>query len=217
MAGPTDTSMAAVGISSARARVLNRLRSRAEPWGIVELAADLKLHRNTVRGHLTALVEDGLAEYSDPRSARPGRPARVYRATSLGEGITYPTLVAALAETIGGLPDPEEVARQTGQRWGCRLVSSLRRRRPDADLSDDLAELGFEPRPIPDVGYELRSCPMLVAARRNAEIVCQVYAGMVQTLAQAHLEPATVDLEPMASPSGCLVRLHPATRPPRQN
>ena len=79
--GPRDTGLTAVGISAARARVLDRLRSRHEAWGVPELADVLQLHRNTVREHLSSLVDAGLAEFTEIRSERHGRPARHYRAT----------------------------------------------------------------------------------------------------------------------------------------
>ena len=207
--GPLDTGLTSVGISAARARVLNRLRSRPEPWGVHELSDDLDLHRNTVREHLTALVADGLAEYSEVRSAGPGRPARHYTATLLGEGIDYPELVVALAETISELPDSDELARRTGERWGRRQGVELQRKHPGIDLMGAMTELGFSPVPNGKSSYELRTCPVLVAARRNPKVVCHIHAGLVRALAEPQMGPVQVELLPLASPTGCILNLSP--------
>lgn len=200
-----------MGISAARARVLARLRSRPEPWAVHELAEDLDLHRNTVREHLTALVSDGLAGYTEVRTAGPGRPARHYSATVLGEGIDYPELVGALAEALAALPDVEEVSRRTGERWGRQLAVALQAKHPGIDLVGALTELGFTPCQTGKNSYELRTCPVLVAARRNPQVVCRVHAGMIRALAEPQFGPVLVDLQPLASPTGCLVTLQPET------
>ncbi|MFP5347336.1 MAG: helix-turn-helix domain-containing protein, partial [Actinomycetes bacterium] len=48
-------------LSGQRAAVLERLQQRDDAVTIVDLAAELGVHSNTVREHLDALVEHGLA------------------------------------------------------------------------------------------------------------------------------------------------------------
>lgn len=205
--GPKDTGPCSVGITPARARVLDRLRSRREPWSIPELAQALGLHPNTVREHLSALVDEGLAGFIEVRSEGPGRPARHYQEAELGCGIDYLELVSALAESIRGLPDGVGFAERTGAAWGARLTERLAISRPNHDLFDGLKELGFAPVRQTDSTIELRSCPVLAAARRNPEIVCGVHRGLVRSMARPSCGEVAVDLRPLASDTGCLLRL----------
>lgn len=209
--GPKDTGHTSVGITAARARVLDRLRSRLEPWSIPELADNLDLHRNTVREHLTALTEDGLAEYTEVRSPGPGRPARHYGATALGSGIDYLEMAIAMAETVAELPNASEFIRRTGSAWGERLAAHFDETDPDLDLLGRLGELGFAPRRLDDQTIEFGSCPVLAAARRNMQVVCGIHAEVVYALARPTMGELQVDLCPWGSPTGCLVQLTPTT------
>ena len=203
--GPRDTGLTAVGISAARARVLDRLRSRHEAWGVPELADTLLLHRNTVREHLSSLVDAGLAEFTEIRSERPGRPARHYRATAPGGGIDYFELVNALVESVQGLPDSVQFAERTGEAWGGRLAEQLADARPAGSFLGWMDELGFSPQQTADSAIEMRNCPVLAAARKNPAIVCGIHRGLLRALARPSLGEVDVELRPWASPTGCLL------------
>lgn len=205
--GPRDTGLTTVGITAARAKVLERLRSRHEPWAIPELSNELGLHGNTVREHLSALVSDGLAEYDEVRSNAPGRPARHYRATALGSGIDYLEVVSVLADSIAGLPQAEAFIDATGEAWGVQLAEQLAAVRPDIDLVDSMEELGFAPHCRADGSIELRSCPVLAAARRNPQVICRMHNAMVRALARPTCGEVEVKLHPWATESGCVVAL----------
>lgn len=205
--GPKDTGLTSVGITAARARVLHQLRSRRDPWGIPELSEVLGLHRNTVREHLSALVDDGLAEHARSRPTGPGRPPHQYRATTLGGGIDYLEFVSTLSDSIGELPQAADFIDRVGQSWGERLAEQLSTTHPD--LVDALNELGFGPARLADGAIELGTCPVLAAARRNPEVICGIHRAMMVALARPGHGEVAVELEPWASPTGCMVRLQP--------
>lgn len=208
--GPSDTGGTSVGMTAARARVLDRLRSRPEAWGIPELAEYLDLHPNTVREHLTALTETGLAEYSEVRSPGPGRPARHYRATALGSGIDYLEMSIAMAEAISDLPNADELIQAAGEAWGERLAAQLRAAQSGQDLMEWLTGLGFTPQRRADGVIELRTCPVLAAARRSPHVVCGIHTGLMRALTRPVAGQVQVELQPWGSPTGCLIRLRAA-------
>lgn len=205
--GPRDTGMTAVAISAARVRVLDRLRGRHEPWGVPELADTLQLHRNTIREHLSSLVNAGLAEFTEIRSDGPGRPSRRYTATALGGGIDYLELVNALVDSVQSLPDAEQFAECVGETWGKRLAEQLAHARPAGDLLDWMDVLGFTPRQTTGGAIEMRSCPVLAAARKNPTIVCGIHRGLLRALARPSRGEIDVELLPWASPTGCLLQI----------
>lgn len=206
LGGPKDTGKTSVGITAARARVLDRLRSRVEPWGIPELAETLDLHRNTVREHLTALTEDGLAEYIEVRSPGPGRPARHYKATALGSGVDYLEMSIAMAQAVSDLPNSAEFVRRTGEAWGRRLSEQLTASHPNQGITGWMDELGFSASRIGENEIKLSSCPVLAAARQNPQVICGIHAEVVRALMRPESGEVNVDLFPWALPTGCLVR-----------
>lgn len=120
---PVRRSLAAAGLSQARARLLEHLQGQ----GVVRVegaASAFGQHPNTVREHLDALVEGGFLLRDRSPSAGRGRPAWRYRANPdqpepdprVRE---YGALAGALAAHIAThSPDPHAGARQAGARWG---------------------------------------------------------------------------------------------------
>ncbi len=198
--GPKDTAGMSVGMTAARARVLEHLRSRRAPWAIPELSETLGLHRNTVREHLASLVEDGLAEYVEVRSAGPGRPARHYRATVLGNGIDYLEMASALIDTLAQFPDAVDIVDRTGEAWGARLTEQRLAKHPDTTVVKCLTDIGFDPVEHEDGTLELRACPVLVAARRNTTLVCGLHRAVVRALIRPRMGEVGVHLQPWGSP-----------------
>ncbi len=57
----------------------------------------------------------------------------------------------------------------------------------------------------------LRTCPLLDAARRHPEVVCQVHLGLVDGALAAHEVTAPgARLEPFARPGACVLTLSSA-------
>lgn len=177
------------------------------------------------------------ARYAVTRAGRdassPGQ-----RGAAAGE---YVALAAAFAERLaerGG--DPGADSRAIGRAWGATLVahdaqdtsSGTDDGSPTQRVVDLLDRLGFSPAvepagpagtPTGGTGIRdgdgiagttmvlLRTCPLLDAARRHPEVVCEVHLGLVAGALEAHDEPSDgVHLAPFGRPGACVLGL-PAT------
>ncbi len=224
------------GLATARVRVLRALRDLG--GGTVgEVVQALGGHPNTVRHHLTGLVADGLVEGRQaPATARRGRPATRYRVTdagrsALGEGPQpadeYLALAGAFADRLAaGGGDPGGEARAVGRAWGRSLAPRDGGDVPDGSPTRRVAalleRLGFSPATATDEADDeagdgstllLRTCPLLEAARRHPEVVCQVHHGLVEAALPAHRGAPGVELRPFDRPGACVLRLPARTGP----
>jgi predicted ArsR family transcriptional regulator len=209
--------------------VLELLQGRPSPVTIAEAARELGLHVNTVREHLVALVERGLAVREASAARGRGRPAWIYAASTRvvepdPRVRDYAGLATALAAHIARTsPDPAADALEAGEAWGRELAQG----RPAADSGSRprartavarqevvglLGELGFDP--LADgraTTVALRRCPLLDAARRHPEVVCQVHLGIARgALDTLGGDASGARLFPFAEPGAC--RLHLARR-----
>ncbi len=157
------------------------------------------------------------ASRTDPEAAAGGG----VRPDALGtEGEEYAGLAIALIDEVSrSTPDPRGMARQAGERWG----RTMAQRRPDPTAGiapcdgtdpsgavvDMLTGLRFEPQPAATPGtVRLTTCPLLDAARRNPDVVCEVHLGIVRgALTTFGGDPDAVDLIPFAEPGACLLTL----------
>jgi predicted ArsR family transcriptional regulator len=222
-----------------RVAVLETLRVNAGLLDVQAIAEQVGLHTNTVRSHLDQLMDAGLVESTVQERHTPGRPRRVFRATSAigaGSGDSYKVLAEILASGIrDGEPAPGAVAVQAGRRWGQCLEGQ---RGPSAEPVDSaqaldrvvalLGDVGFAPRVSKATGaasvtgdagketgnatvIELHQCPFSEVAREHTEVVCAVHLGLIQgALDQMQAPPSTVRVEPFVSPDLCLVDIAPA-------
>ena len=83
-----------------------------------------------------------------------------------------------------------------------------------------LDRLGFSPEvePTRETGSAslvlLRTCPLLDAAKRHPEVVCQVHLGLVAGALEAHdHSPEGLGLRPFARPGACELDLPPTLVP----
>ncbi|GAA4404254.1 helix-turn-helix domain-containing protein [Fodinibacter luteus] len=140
----------------------------------------------------------------------------------------YLALATAFADRLAATgADPSEESRAVGRAWGAALAGrellaedplpgpgAAEPRRRVLALLD---RLGFSPRPVPapDAGrladardVELRTCPLLDAATRHPEVVCQVHVGLVGGADAAYGGTGEgVRLAPFARPGACLLTL----------
>lgn len=202
-------------LSAARSGVLDALSRSRESVTVHQLAQTLGQHSNTVREHLDALVEAGLAVRESGAPVGRGRPHIYYRALPPEESRPqireYATLASVLAAQLARVSrDPAGDALAAGHLWGQQLgaVGPAGDEGARARSLTVLGNLGFDPVELPDGDVDLRSCPMLEAARANPTIVCGVHLGLVQGLYLAHEGSADqVTLEPFARFGACLLRL----------
>jgi predicted ArsR family transcriptional regulator len=205
-------------MTPARARVLELLQQSADAVTVHDLAEHLDQHPNTVREHLDALVDRGLANRSPGISRGRGRPATRYSpSTQLEEPDTrvrgYAMLALVLADHLAGTSqEPEAEARDLGMVWGRQLTQgdfprhATRARSRTVSL---LSQLGFDPVARRG-GREivLRRCPLLDVARQRTDVVCSMHRGMVAAAVEAFGgDGDRVGLHPFAEAQGCLVTL----------
>ncbi|MEV0769539.1 helix-turn-helix transcriptional regulator [Nocardia salmonicida] len=209
-----------------RGEVLAVLRASPVALSIVELAARLDVHPNTVRFHLEALVTAGQAERVESPRIGPGRPPQVFRAHPGMDPAgprNYRLLADILTAQFAAEPDPAARAVRAGQAWGKDLAASTTAPAATAEQAVDdmvrmLDDLGFEPdTDDARTRIRLRHCPFLDLAASHATVVCPLHLGLMQGVLQGRSAPVTVDrLEPFAAPDLCLAHLAPAGDAPAQ-
>lgn len=206
-------------LSASRSALLETLRSQHSPVTLAALATASRLHANTVREHLDALVEAGLAERHQAEPQGRGRPAWLYRATGddVAAAPEYAGLAAALAGAISRTSTaPAADAEEAGTLWGRTLAGQRGVRAtavPDQARGSVVAlldDLGFSPE-TDDSAHtvRLRTCPLLQAAHEHPEVVCAVHLGLAKgVLSTAGVDGSATELEPFAEPGACILRLH---------
>jgi predicted ArsR family transcriptional regulator len=227
--GPRAASAAATAEgapSRAAAAVHDLLVDHRAPVTAADLARKAGQHPNTVREHLDALVEAGLASRQRASTSGRGRPAWLYAATAAEQPVVreYAGLATALAMQLARTSaQPREDAVEAGRVWGEQLAaqqeppsSPAGARREVVNLLDGL---GFDPQADARVqAVRLRQCPLIAAARQEPEVVCSVHLGIVRgALDTWHTRSDRTSLVPFAEPGACLLHLTGATtRTPEQ-
>jgi len=203
-----------------RVTILAELASDG-PLDTRELARRVRLHVNTVRVHLRALIDAELAVGEALPPEGRGRPRFVYRATAAADdagGRRYRLLaeiltafVARLGRTAGG--ELEKV----GEVWGRYLVESPP---PFAPLPHEeaverlialLDDVGFEPQLEGGKrGWRIsmRPCPFLELAREHQDVVCPIHLALMRgALAELGGTMRATKLEPFVRLDRCVVHL----------
>lgn len=212
-------------LSRARGRILELLANG--PGTVSSLAMHTGQHENTIREHLTALVDAGMAlKYQDSVHLR-GRPAWLYRINEPIEIREYVGLATALAGAIArSSKHPVGDAIEAGKAWAPELVKNSKL---IMDTQEDeaikksfrsvrrkvlilLDELGFAPIPNADLTRtKLTQCPLLDAARQHPNIICSVHLGIARGALAEFGAPAEkikkVELEPFSALGACLLRM----------
>ncbi|MFL6177823.1 MAG: helix-turn-helix transcriptional regulator [Ornithinibacter sp.] len=218
-----------------RRRLLRAISRAAQAPTVTELVAAVGGHPNTTRHHLRVLAGAGLVSEEEGRPAGGrGRPAVRYAVTRAGHEALdaapggsaaqeYVALAAAFAERLAERDgDPGADSRAIGRAWGTGLAARHRadqgevHDRPVGRVVGLLDRLGFSPEvePVPDPGSGrtvlLRTCPLLDAARRHPDVVCQVHLGLVAGALEADDQSADgLRLQPFARPGACELALPP--------
>ncbi|HET7823307.1 MAG TPA: helix-turn-helix domain-containing protein [Ornithinibacter sp.] len=209
-------------------------RPTSSPPSVGDLVATVGGHPNTTRHHLRVLVAAGLVleQHAPPEGGR-GRPAARYALTRAGRDAASPTpgggaaeeyvaLAAAFSQRLAERDgDPGADARAIGRAWGAGLAARHAADEPAGGAVGEqvvglLDRLGFSPDAEPEAGggsgttVLLRTCPLLDAARRHPEVVCQVHLGLVAGALEAHHEPSDgLRLAPFSRPGACELTLPP--------
>lgn len=203
--------------SRAAAALLATLEQQDTALTVAALSDATGQHPNTVREHLDALIDAGLAKRTRAEVSGRGRPAWLYAVVPAPENGSseYAGLATALAMQLARTSDdPPHDAAAAGHAWGERLAdhAGLRPRTPTAarrGVVGILDGLGFAPEADQRVtSVRLRRCPLLDAARQQPEVVCSVHLGIVRgALDRWGVEGGGTDLVPFAEPGACLLHL----------
>lgn len=209
-------------LGRSRADVLDLLRAADGPLAVREVAQRMGLHPNTVRFHLEALAEAGLAVRETEDRETPGRPRIGYRATADGPAgrRRYRLLAEMLTSMIAGtMREPGKAAEEAGCEWGAYLTEQpppyqrLTAAEAIAKLTAIMEELGFAPQA--DVGDRegqyrlcLRQCPFREVAVHHRDVICSLHLGLMRGALARMRAPVTADrLDPFVEPSLCIARL----------
>lgn len=220
---PQDEQIHRALASPVRGRIVELL-SDDGPMDTHELADRLDLHVNTVRAHLTVLVDSGLVASSPEERDRPGRPRLLYRATEAahdrGGAGGYRFLAEVLASHLAATADdPASVAEQAGTAWGRFMVdapapfTSVDREAAIDRVIELLDRLGFAPevdeRGTTSPRILLRRCPFVQVAREHQDVVCSIHLGIMRgALDELGVDVEARDLLPFVEPDLCVSHLH---------
>ena len=173
-----------------RRRLYEVVREQTEPVGRDEAAAAAGVGRALAVYHLDKLVEAGLltASYQRPPGRRgpgAGRPAKLYTRSDREFTVTVPPReyeLAALLLAEAVERDPSGQSRAVLLEAARRLGSELGRQFPpgETDLTQALAEHGYEPRSGEDGVIRLRNCPFHQLAEQHREVVCRMNLGLIE-------------------------------------
>ena len=228
--GRSDRNHHQVLASISRMAVLELLRSRAQPLGVVEVAQHVGLHQNTVRSHLDLLVESGYAVRRSEAPRGPGRPRVVYEATAAPEGErNYRLLAEVLAQHLIVTSErPGEAAMNAGRSWAA--ATGHRQHDGDGDgtaappVSEEaaiaavlrlLGDSGFAPELSPDgTAINLHRCPFRELAESHPDVVCGAHLGIIQgALADLGGVVSATRLLPFVTPGLCVTTLSRSAPP----
>jgi predicted ArsR family transcriptional regulator len=187
-------SVEAIGVlhEPVRRAVYEYTVGRGEPVGRNEVAEALGIGRTLAAFHLDRLAEAGLLDVSYARrSGRTGpgagRPAKLYRRSVAEHEVTLPPrryqaaaeLLAEAVERSGA----DDLLFTAARRQGRSVGTAAR----DAELSEVLAEQGYEPERRGD-SIVLRNCPFHALALDFPPLVCGMNLALLEGLVEGRAE-----------------------------
>lgn len=180
---------------------------------VAKLATELGLHVNTVRFHLDALTEAGLASRTTEQRGGPGRPTVIYQAVAgLGNNHYQDLATALVRHMVDSLDDPSDEAHAAGRAWGEGLREQAREgaATPLEGLVAGMTTLGYQPEfeaePAPQLAVV--PCPFMDLSEDRPEVVCQLHLGLAEGLLGPDSGWEVTDILPFVTPSRCLLKLH---------
>ena len=123
-----------ISLLPAQRRVLEVVEGAGQPISSAEVAKTLKLHPNTAREHLDALLNAGLVTTVPMRTGKRGRPTLLYSVTTLDPNqilSTYLDVITATAISLAEGSDGVAQAIAVGKNW-----AGLTPQRPEAGSED---------------------------------------------------------------------------------
>lgn len=190
------------------------------PLATAQIAETLGLHPNTVRPHLERMRDVGLLQVIVDAQGTVGRPQHRYSLTpdapALGfEPPAFPVLARMLLQLASAAGLSAADAVEAGRDQGSSAA-----RRPDrigpcvAALTDELAELGFDPEAVEEDGsatIAFTRCPFRELAETNPEVVCGLHRGLVEGFVEERGDGEIVDFHPLVHRVPCQVEIATAS------
>lgn len=220
-------------LSAKQREVLDLLQTYPQGARSADLATDLGMHVNTVRGHLDELIARGAVHaHTAPAQGR-GRPSLIFQVRipdNRAIAREYISLVELLASMLVDIesPGPETIgkAREIGRIWARRMAERVDSPAdtPVAEGGDamdaaldrlqvTLRELGFDPTfrrarengtDDPDsVDIELNACPFVAEGHSPSLVVCAIHEGFLQETVGT--APVRLSLRPFHPSGACSV------------
>ena len=210
----------ALQLSTRQREVLDVLATFPGGARSVDLAAQLDMHVNTVRGHLDELIARGAVRASTAPAHGRGRPSLIFEVRVPDHRAIadeYVSLIEVLTDLLIDADSPAALdrAREIGRSWARRMSGSgAASTVPEALdlLVSRLRELGFDPSllSVDDtdrVDIHLRSCPFVTTGGRPSLTVCAMHEGFLQeSVASA---PVRLSLRPFDPEGACTVVSEP--------
>jgi predicted ArsR family transcriptional regulator len=203
-------------LTRAQQAVLAALEDQPDLVDLDAIGRHLGRHPNTLRDHLSALLEAGLVvRHQAPAEGR-GRPRWLYGTAAAPSIDENAELAAALAWRLAHRErDPLGAARDVSRHWALQIVAREQlEAQPTAREGREqvvrvLDDLGYAPRPDGRVDkVALTRCPLLQVASDVPEVVCNVHLGLVEELLEASgADRSRATLTPFATPGACALRL----------
>lgn len=195
-------------MGAGRETVLTALRASPTPMTVSDLSEVVRLHTNTVRGHVEVLVHLGLVSRDSEVRTERGRPRILYTACEVtpAKSDAYRTLATVLANELSMLGQADQsTADQAGASWADDLVAEGQLTAIDdpeqalsvvARLFD---ELGFSTatEPLGDRLY-LQTCPY-ASIRSTFPGVCELHLGLLRgalAATESGIEVTRLEVEP---------------------
>ena len=204
-------------LSTERRLILARLRRAKRAVSVQEMADELGLHENTIRGHLDGLVLSHHARRMSIPSIGRGRPSFGYE--PLNDFISqvelaareYASLAIVLAKQLAlASGNTKATAVSAGEKWAevfrdSETNFSLGPLQVRKRVLDILKTLGFSPKADTKRNLiRLELCPLLAAAREEPDVICSVHLGLIRGLvAQSGMKAGEVKLTQFAERGSC--------------
>lgn len=208
----TDLMDRAAELSVKQREVLDRLALHPHGAQVGDLAKEMGMHPNTIRGHLDELLARDLVQVTTAPSEGRGRPSNIFHTrTPHHSTVTreYIGLVRTMAECL--TEGDTEKAREIGRQWA-RQTHDGREVQSDASGASQLnaliailRDLGFDPSyPNQSGNIGLNACPFTtVGVSAPSSVICALHAGYLDELSGGIVHK----LLPYSRPSQCEIEL----------
>lgn len=209
-------------LSPKQREVLTTLQQFPDGARAVEIAEQLGMHVNTVRGHLEELLQqEAVRSISSPAQGR-GRPSLIFQVRipdNRSVAREYISLIEVMVSTLGdsARPDAESMARarELGRQWARHMSSAGHNwstiEEALTPLFHRLRDMGFDPSAQIDeatgsADLALLSCPFVAGDLPPSPFVCAIHEGFIRETVGTE-SPLQISLRPFDGEGRCTVNI----------